>query len=280
MRNISGMRLLKYYIILILPLLAGSCGEYGKILKSTDNELKKNKALEYYAAGQYVKASELLEQILPRFRATAEAEELYWINAESNYMMKQYELAGSYYRNLVEEYPYGKHAEEATFKAAKCDYAISPKPDLDQINTKKAIEGFNIFVRRYPSSPFAAESMVLAKELEERLVEKSYMSARLYYDMKKYKAAITALENSLKEYSESKYREEMMYLKLNSTYLYAVNSFANRQRERFQATLDDYYSFMDEFPQTKYEREIKRIYEDTAGRLGVDINATTENITQ
>lgn len=274
------MRLLKFYIILILPLLAGSCGEYGKILKSTDNELKKNKALEYYAAGQYIKASELLNMVLPRYRATAEAEELNWINAECSYNTKQYELAGTYYRSLVEEYPFGKHAEEATYKAAKCDYGISPRPDLDQTNTKKAIEGFNIFIRKYPASPFVEEAAKLAKDLEERLVEKSYMSARLYYDMKQYKAAITALENSLKEYSESKYREEMMFLKLNSNYLYAVNSFAIRQRERFQDTLDDYYSFVDEFPETRFSREIKRIYDDTAGRLGVDANATSENITQ
>ncbi len=274
------MRLLKYYIIVILPLLASSCGEYGKILKSTDNELKKNKALEYFAAGQYVKSSELLAQILTRYRATAEAEELNWINAESNYGMKQYEMAGTYYRSLVEEYPFGKHAEEATFKAAKCDYAMSPRAELDQSNTKKAIEGFNIFMRKYPASPFVEESRVLVRELQERLVEKSYLSARLYYDMKQYKSAITALENSLKEYSESKYREEMMFLKLNSTYLYAVNSFANRQKERYQAALDDYYSFVDEYPESKFAREIKKIYEDTASYLRIDTNATTENITQ
>lgn len=272
------MRLLKYYIILILPLLASSCGEYGKILKSTDNELKKNKALEYYAAGQYAKTAELLGQILPRYRATVEAEELNWVNAESSYKMKEYELAGTYYRSLVEEYPFGKHAEEATFKVAKCDYATSPRAELDQANSKKAIDGFNLFIKKYPASPFVEEARVLIKELEEKLVEKSYNSARLYYDMKKYKSAITALENSLKEYSESKYREEMMFLKLNSTYLYAVNSFANKQRERFQATLDDYYSFMDEYPETKYSKEIKRIYEVTADYLKIDTNKTTENI--
>ncbi len=48
--------------------------------------------------------------------------------------------------------------------------------------------------------------------------------------MKEYKAAVTALTNSLKEYSDSKYREEMMFLKLNSLFLYAENSFANQTK--------------------------------------------------
>jgi len=38
------------------------------------------------------------------------------------------------------------------------------------------------------------------------LVEKSYLSAKLYYDMKQYKAAVVALNNSLKEFPESSYR--------------------------------------------------------------------------
>jgi outer membrane protein assembly factor BamD len=91
--------------------------------------------------------------------------------------------------------------------------------------------------------------------------------------MKEYKAAITALTNSLKEFSDSKYREEMMYLKLNSMYLYAVNSFENRKKERYQATLDDYYSFMEEFPESKYSKDVKKIYQDTAKFLKVENTA-------
>jgi outer membrane protein assembly factor BamD len=93
--------------------------------------------------------------------------------------------------------------------------------------------------------------------------------------MKEYQAAITALTNSLKEYSDSKYREEMMFLKLNSLYLYATNSYMNKQTERYQATLDDYFSFMEEFPESRYSREVKRIYDDTAKFLKLD---KTENL--
>jgi outer membrane protein assembly factor BamD len=257
-------------------LLASSCGEYEKLLKSTDYDLKKIKAREYFDAGQYVKSSELIGQILPRFRATGEAEELNWLNAQSYYGMKDYASAGAYFKSLTEQYPFGKYAEEASYLTALCDYYSSPRPSLDQDFTKTAIEGFAVFINRYPNSAKVPDAERFAKELQERLVEKSYMSAKLYYDMRQYKAAVTALSNSLKEYSESKYREEMMYLKLSSLFLYSEYSQPAKQKERFQATLDDYYSYMEEFPESKYSKEIKKIYEDTARYLKIDILTASE----
>jgi outer membrane protein assembly factor BamD len=88
--------------------------------------------------------------------------------------------------------------------------------------------------------------------------------------MKQYKAAVVALDNSLKEFPETGYREEMMFLKMNSLFLYAENSVANKQTERYQATLDDYYSFMEEYPKSSYLREIGRIYQATAKMLKID----------
>lgn len=271
---------MKFRVIIIftLSILVISCGEYEKLLKSTDYELKKSKARDYFAAGQFVKASELLGQVIPRFRATEEAEELNWLNAQSYYGMKQFDLAGSYFKSLVEQYPFGKYAEEATFLAALCDYSQSPKPELDQTSTRNAIDGFNVFINRYPASAKVPEAKEKVKELQERVIEKSYLNAKLYYDMKEYQAAITALTNSLKEFSDSKYREEMMFLKLNSLYLYAANSFINKQTERFQATLDDYFSFMEEYPESKYSREVKKIYLDTAKFLKIDVTNNMVNI--
>jgi outer membrane protein assembly factor BamD len=254
---------LRYNIFLIVLVLLSSCGEYEKILKSTDYDLKKTKAKEYYDAGEYVKSTELLTQILPRYRASAEAEDLNWMNAQSYYGMKDYVMAGSYFKSFVDQFPFGKHAEEANFMAAMCDYKDSPRPELDQESTHNAIEGFKIFNNRFPNSTRVEESNKYIKELQENLVEKSYLSARLYYDRKEYKASVVALSNSLKEYADTKYREEMMFLKLNSLYMYAEKSLYTKQKERYQNTLDDYYSFMEEFPKSKYSKDVNNIFQKT-----------------
>jgi outer membrane protein assembly factor BamD len=257
---------LRIFIVLIISLLVSSCGEYEKLLKSTDYELKKNKVKEYYEKGQYVKTTELLAQVLPRYRATDEAENLSWLNAQSYFAMSDYLMAGSEFRNFSDLYPYSKNAEEANYMAAMCDFYQSPRAELDQESTRNAINGFNLFLSRFPASAKTAEAKSHIKELQERLVEKSYLSAKLYYEMNQYKAAVVALNNSLKEFPETGYREEMMYLKLSSLFLYAENSIAAKQKERYQTTLDDYYSFIEEFPKSNYSKEVTRIY-STTGRI-------------
>jgi outer membrane protein assembly factor BamD len=253
----------RLHVVLILLVLLSSCGEYQKLLKSTDFDLKKAKAKEFYDAGQYVKATELFTQILPRYRATEEAEDLNWMNAQSYFGMKDYFMAGSYFKSFIDQFPFGKHAEEANYMAALCDYNISYRPELDQESTRNAIEGFKIFLNRFPNSSKADDSRTHIQEMQDKLVEKSYLSAKLYYDMKQYKAAVVALSNSLKEFSTTKYREKMMFLKLNSLYLYAELSMANKQKERYQAALDDYYSFMEEFPKSTYSKDVNNIFQKT-----------------
>src|SRR5665811_72138 len=180
----------RLYIVLIFLVLLSSCGEYEKLLKSTDFDLKKSKAKEFYDKGEYVKTTELLTQILPRFRATEEAEELNWMNAEAYFGMKDYVMAGSYFKTFIDQFPFGKHAEEAHYMSALCDYNISPRPELDQDNTRNAIEGFHIFLNKYPNSSKADSCRTMINDLQDKLVEKSYLSAKLYYDMNQYLSLI------------------------------------------------------------------------------------------
>ncbi len=261
---------IRLIIIILLALVATSCGEYEKLLKSGDFELKKQKVYDYYDDGKYTKSIELLTQILPRYRATDEAEQLNWINAQAHYKIRDYMMAGTYYQNFADTYPGSNNAEEASYLSALCDYNMSPRPELDQAYTRKAIESFTIFMQRYPTSTRVEDCKAKVLELQEKLVEKSYLSARLYYDLKQYRAATVSLANSLKEYPDTKYREELMFLKLDALYLYAEMSIPARKVERFQTTLDEYYSFIEEFPQSKYSKDVKRIFDNTAKFLKVD----------
>lgn len=276
MRNILKMRI-RLHILLILSLFVSSCGEYEKLLKSSDYELKKNKAKEYYDEGKYARTVELLKQVMPRYRATEEARDLSWMNAQSYYGMKDYMMAGSEFRTYAEFYPFGEHAEEANLLTALCDYYMSSRPELDQQSTLSAIEGFTLFISRFPGSTKVEEARRYIKELQEKLVEKSYLSAKLYYEMKQYRASIVALDNSLKQFPETKYREEMMFLKLNSLFLYAEMSIPAKQTERYQDALDDYYSFIEEFPKSVFSKDVNRIYQGTARKLKINPELSQTN---
>jgi outer membrane protein assembly factor BamD len=81
----------------------------------------------------------------------------------------------------------------------------------------------------------------------------------------------------LNNYAESKYREEMMYLKLNSLYLYAVNSMPDKQVTRYQDTLDEYYSFIEEYPNSKYSKDVMSIHQKTEKYLKEAIPINNDN---
>lgn len=252
---------------MVLSLFLVSCGEYEKLLKSTDYELKLSKLKEYYEQGKYLKASELINQIIPVYRATEEAEKLTWINAQCYLNMKDYLMAGVEFKNYADSYTYGEHVEEAVFMVAMCKYYLSPRPELDQEYTREAIEGFQIFMGRFPSSPKVQDALKYVDELSERLARKDLTSARLYYNMKEYRAAVVSLEICLNKYTSSKFREEMMFLKLNSMFLYAENSIPSKQVERYQQTLDEYFSFIEEYPKTIYYKEAANIFQTLNGKL-------------
>ncbi len=260
----------KIYILLLIALVTSSCGEYDALLKSTDYELKKQKVYEYYDAGKYVKVTELLMQVIPRYRATEEAEQLSWINAQATYKLFEYEVAEQYFKDFADLYPLSVNAEEAHYMAAMCNYSLSPRPELDQTFTKKAIESFTIFMTRFPNSSRYDECSEKKKEMQEKLVEKSYISARLYYDMGEFRAATVSLSNSLKEFPDTKYREELMFLRLDALFQTAERSIPSKKRERYQAALDEYYSFIEEYPKSLHDKEVGKIYNVTARFLNIE----------
>lgn len=255
------------YLILIFSILLASCGDFNKIVKSTDYEYKYKKALEYYEAKDYTHANSLFQDLVYVFRGTSRGDELYYYYAKSCYLSSDYTLANHYFKTLTEQYPRSKHAEESQFLAAMCSYKESPNPKLDQEVTQKAIDAFQLFINLYPFSKNVEEATIRIDELHEKLVMKSFLNAKLYFDMDYYKAAIVALENNLKEFPDSKYREDVKYLLFKSKYLLADNSIEEKKRERLNAARDEYYNFVDEFPDSKFTKEVNRDFKQITAQL-------------
>ncbi len=254
-----------YFILSIVVL--SSCSEYEKLLKSGDATLKYDKAMEYYEKEQYTKALTLIEQILPVYKGTEKSEKLNYVHAMCYYKLKDYILASHYFQSFTRDYTNSRYQEEAEYLMAYCFYKLSPRTSLDQANTYNAIEALRIYLRKYPSSEKADECRLLLSEMEEKLVKKAFDSAVLYYNLREYKSAIVALRDALRNHPTSKYREEMLFFLLKSNYLLAVNSVADKQQDRYQNTIDEYYTFIYEYPQSKYLKEAEQIFEQSRVRL-------------
>lgn len=260
MRNIASAAL-------IFLLLFSSCNDYNKIVKSTDYEFKYKKALEYYEGGEFVRSSTLLKDLINIVRGTSRADKVYYYYAKSQFGMNDYLMAGHYFKSLIKEFPRSEFAEESQFMVGYCFYLDSPSARLDQAVTQNAIDALQLFINLYPKSTRGEEANRLIIELRDKLVYKSYLSGKLYFDLDNYKAAVVALSSSLKDFPDTKYREELMYMLLKAKYLLAIRSVEEKKRERLSSALDEYYTFVDEYPESKYRKEVERYFATTAKLL-------------
>jgi len=265
-----------FFCIFVVLIGFASCSQFEKLRKSTDYQLKYRKAFEYYHVGDFVRAGQLFDDVYNVYRGTNKADTVAYYRAMSYFKQRDYLNASYYFSEHYKNQRQSPFAEECEYLTGYCYYMQSPRTDLDQAHTYAAIETFQMFLMRHPESIFAPDAEKYMTEMKDKLVDKSYLTAKLYYNLGQYKASIIALNNSLDDYPETKYREELMYLLLRSSFLFAENSVPARKKERFQSTLDEYFSFIGEFPQSQYAKDAQRMYERTDRFLKTRVTETDE----
>ena len=104
---------------IIITLLAAasltSCGEYNKLLKSTDYEYKYEAAKNYFAKGQYNRSATLLNELITILKGTDKAEESLYMLGMSYYNQKDYQTAAQTFITYFNTYPRGTFTELARF---------------------------------------------------------------------------------------------------------------------------------------------------------------------
>ncbi len=246
---------------LLFAMIFSSCSDYQKVLKSSDYEWKYQKAKEYYDEEDYIRAINLFEELLTIYKGTSKAEDLYYYYAYCHYHQLDYILAGHYFRSFFQTFPFSKNAEEAEYLSAFCYYKDSPSFSLDQTYTLKAIEEMQLFINKHPESERVKEANGIIDKLRFKLEKKSYENASLYYHIGDYKAAITALKNSLKEFPDTEYREEIMFLTLKSSFLLADKSVISKKKDRYENAKKEFATFKNAYPESKKMKDAAKFEE-------------------
>ncbi len=245
-----------------------SCGEYNKVVKHGDPEYKYEVAKTCYARGKYTQAYDLLNSVVVNFKGSAYGEECLYLMAMSAYMGHDYDMASSTFRKYYQSYPRGQYVEESRYYTGLSLYESVPDPRLDQAATYQAISELQNFLDYYPYTRLKDQTQDMIQRLQDHLVEKEQRSAQLYYDLgnyignsinggSNYEACIVTAENALRDYpyASSQRREHFMILILRSRYHLARQSVEEKRLTRFRETIDEYYGFINEFPESTYKNE-------------------------
>lgn len=261
------------FLSMMITLLLSSCGEYNKILKSTDYEYKYSFAKKYFNAKQYSKSATLLDELVPIFKGTAYAEESLYLLAQSYYGQKDYQTASQYFNTYYTTYPKGEYTELARYYSGYGLYLDSPDPRLDQTQTYEAINQLQLYLEYYPQSERAKGAQDIMFELQEKLAYKELLAIRLYFNLgtymreNNYQSCVITAQNALKNYPYSKYREEFMFYTINAKFEQATESIEEKLQGRYRDVVDEYYNYMNEYPEGKYVKQVQKYYDYANKRI-------------
>ena len=129
----------------------------------------------------------------------------------------------------------------------------------------KAIEELQSFLEHYPRSEKVSIAQNAIFELQDKLTLKQLQNAQLYYNLgtylgNNYQSAVIVAQNAIKDYPYSKYKEDLEMLILKSRFQEADLSVDERKADRFREVVDEYYNFINNYPESNYRNEAENIF--------------------
>ena len=242
--------------VLLAVIFLISCGKsINKVLKSPDPEYKLRIAEKYFVQKKYNKAQVLYEDVMPFYKTRAEFQDIYYKYAYCAYNQADYMNAENLFKTFLEIFPNSPKAEEMDFMRAFSYYKQSPKPELDQTNTIKAMGMMQVFINTHPGSARNKEASEIIDVCRTKLETKDYKSAKLYFDMGQFRAAGVAFATLLNGYPESGRADEYKLMVIKSYFRFAEMSIEEKKSERFEKVVNEVEDFVDRFPESKLRKE-------------------------
>lgn len=251
------------FILASSVLLLCSCAaEFNRVYKSSDYDYKYEFAKQCFAEGKFNQAITLLQELVTIQKGTENAQECLYMLAMAEYCDHDYEAASATFKKYYSSYPKGVYAEQASFYVGQSLYESTPEPRLDQTPTIGAINAYQQFIDLFPDSKLRPQAQRRMFDLQDKLVLKEYLSAKLYYNLggyflnctnggSNYEACIITSQNALKTYPYSSMREDFAILIMKSKFELAQQSVEAKRLERYRDAEDECYGFLNEYPDSK-----------------------------
>ena len=245
--------------LLVLALVAAGCGGGPRTFGSAQEAY--DQGIAAYDRGRHDLAIEYLRASLDFGRTSELADDAQLALARAYAADRQYLLAGNEYTRFVEFYRTDPRVEQAAYERIQAYAELSPRYELDQTDTRQALNYIRIFLDQYPDGPNAVAASELAAELREKLARKQFEGGRLYERRELYQAAVIAYRDVLENYPASAYADDALLGALRAQIDYARGSVEARQQERYRGALDLYDELTTLFPQSETLEDAQALYE-------------------
>jgi outer membrane protein assembly factor BamD len=169
----------------------------------------------------------------------------------------EYPSAVLEFNKLLASYPTSRLADDAAFMVARSDLEMSPRPELGQEHTEKAVDELRDFLDDYPESDRSEEAAELLTRAKGKLAEKAYRNGYLYYRLGHYESALLYLEKVLNDYHDTHWVADARFQIAEVHY----------KEEKYDRAKEEYQSFLQDFPDHKLAEKAKKKVKDIEGKL-------------
>ena len=244
----------------------GQPNNFNKILKSTDYAFKLQMAEKYYLNKDYNHAQMLYDDLYRVMKGSEHFEDIWYKYAYCAYYLKDYINAENLFKGFVEAFPNSPKSDEMDYMRAYCFYKQSPKYQLDQTNTTKAMGFMQAFIAQHPNSDKVKEATDIIEKCRAKLEQKDYENAKLYFNLREtnpafLKAAAITFNLLMNTYPDSQFSDEYKLYVIKSEYLYAIQSMELKKKDRLEQVITDCNDFNDRFPDSKLKKEVQEYLE-------------------
>ncbi|MCD6100171.1 MAG: outer membrane protein assembly factor BamD [Candidatus Marinimicrobia bacterium] len=238
--------------------LAGCSGQKEMVLKSGYDYYKAG--MKFFKKKKWDKAIEKFDVVLLNYPGSEYVDDAKFYTGECYLKKKEYLLAINEYEELISRFPYSDYVERAAFKIGYSYYKLSPKFQLDQEYTRKAIQSLQDFIDTYPDSKFCKEAEKLIYELRNKLARKLYEAGKLYIKLREYNAALIYFDLVLESYYDTDWADDA---ELGKAYCYVKL----RDFDKYEEILAKYND--KESPDVqKMVEKLKRVYQRELKKIG------------
>jgi outer membrane protein assembly factor BamD len=255
------------FLFLLSIVTLAACADKSLIRSGDSVEVAFNKAKTQFDNKKYTDASRSFETVVSIARGTNYSADAQFYLAESYFNSKDFLMAASEFERYMNYYPRDERRETVQFREALCYYELSPRYKLDQSETLKALELFQLFNLRYPASDFITESGSKINELRDKLAHKMFDSGLFYLRIREYNAAAVYFGQVVNEYPDTKWADQALAKQLEAYELYADNSVPEKKEERYRKATNSYQKFIQLFPESKLRGDVESSHDDIQKKL-------------
>lgn len=161
-------------------------------------------AEQLIAKEKYIRAREILDPLSEKCMGSGVTEKAMYLLGEADYGLEDWVSARSDFGIYLSQYPNSEYSSLASYRKAMASYQMPYRKGRDGSFTRNAIDDFETFIHRYPSSNKIDSAKIYLDELNERLALDKYEVGQLYLKMGEPQAAVLSYKDFLQVFPSSR----------------------------------------------------------------------------